>query len=47
MIYLLCAVHYSKNGHISVDDMAEIARVYSSEVEYSDDNMEKLFEVLS
>lgn len=47
MIYLLCAVHYIKNGHISVDDMAEIARVYSSEVEYSDDNMEKLFEVLS
>ncbi len=47
MIYMLCAVHYSKNGSISLDDMVEIARIYSSEVEYSDDNMEKLFDVLS
>ena len=46
MIYWLCAVHYSKNGCITIDDMVEISRIYSSEVEYSDDNMEILFEVL-
>jgi len=47
MIYMLCALHYSKNDSITIDDMVEIARMYSSEVEYSDDNMEKLFDILS
>lgn len=46
MIYLLWAVQYGKNGVLSIEDMAEIARVYSSEVEYSDDNMEALFDIL-
>ena len=47
MIYLLCAVQYNKNNGITIDDIAEIVRMYSSEVEYSDDNMEKLFDILS
>jgi len=43
----LCAVHYSKNGSLSVEDIAEFARLYSSEIEYSEDNMEKLLDVMS
>lgn len=46
MIYWLWAVHYSKTGMLTLDDMVEICRIYSSEVEYSDDNMEQLFDIL-
>lgn len=47
IIYWLCALQYNINRDITLDDMAEICRIYSSEVEYSDDNMEKLFAILS
>ena len=43
----LCAVHYSKNGSLSVEAIAEFARLYYSETEYSEDNMEKLLDVMS
>ena len=47
IIRSLCAVHYSKNGSLSVENIAEFARLYSSEIEYSEDNMEKLLDVMS
>lgn len=47
IIRSLCAVHYSKNGSLSVEAIAEFARLYSSETEYSEDNMEKLLDVMS
>lgn len=47
MIMWLSAVQYSTNGKLTIDHIAEIARVYSSEVEYSQDNMEALFEILA
>ena len=47
IIRSLCAVHYSKNGSLSVEDIAEFARLYSSEIEYSEDNMEKLLDAMS
>ncbi|MBE6886920.1 MAG: hypothetical protein E7484_00700 [Ruminococcaceae bacterium] len=47
IIRSLCAVHYSKNGSLSVEDIAGFARLYSSEIEYSEDNMEKLLNVMS
>lgn len=40
----LCAVFEKKNKHFSIEDMTEIARMFSSEVEYSDENMERLLE---
>ena len=47
IIRSLCAVHYSKNGSLSIDDIAEFARIYSSEIEYSEDNMENRLDVMS
>ena len=47
MIYRLCALQYSKAGTLSVDDIVEICRMYSSEIEYNDDNIEALLDVLS
>ncbi|MBQ6896241.1 MAG: flagellin lysine-N-methylase [Oscillospiraceae bacterium] len=47
IIYRLCAVQYNKNHDIVLDDIVEICRMYSSEVEYSDDNMERLLQMLS
>ena len=47
IIRSLCALHYAQNGSLSIDDMAEYARIYSSEIEYSEENMEKLLEILS
>lgn len=47
LIRNLCAVHYNRAGKISVEDMAEICRIFSAEIEYSPDNMEKLFDMFS
>lgn len=47
IIRSLCAVHYIKTGKLDVDDIVEIARIYSSEIEYSEDNMEILLEIFS
>lgn len=47
MIENLCRFHIEKFGNISIEDMAEYARLYSSEIEYSEENIEailKLFE---
>ncbi len=47
LIRNLCAVHYSRAGKIAVEDMAEICRIFSAEIEYSPDNMDKLFDIFS
>ncbi|MBR5251358.1 MAG: flagellin lysine-N-methylase [Oscillospiraceae bacterium] len=47
MIMWFCGVHYHTNGKLTIEDIAEIARVYSSEVEYSQDNMDALFEIVA
>lgn len=38
LLRALCGVHAAQNGSVSVDDLIELARLYSSEIEYSDEN---------
>lgn len=38
----LCAVHAAQHSQISLDDLIEIARLYSSEIEYSDENLDAI-----
>lgn len=38
--------HIAKYGNIQFEDMVEYARIYSSEIEYSDENIEKIIEEL-
>lgn len=45
-IYSLCKYHYAKYQQIEVEDIIEIARMYSSEIEYSSENKEKLINSL-
>lgn len=42
----LCKMHIKKYGSLMFEDVAEYSRVYSSEIEYSDENIEKLLEIL-
>ncbi len=42
IIRALCLVHSKKYGSVMIDDIAELARMYSSEIEYSEDNLEAL-----
>lgn len=46
IIKWLCLLHMNKNGSLTIDDIAEFARMYSAEIEYSSENTEKLFEIL-
>lgn len=39
LIRLLCCVHMELNGSLALEDMAEVCRMYSSEIEYSDENI--------
>ncbi|MBQ3008502.1 MAG: flagellin lysine-N-methylase [Oscillospiraceae bacterium] len=41
-IHWLCMSHHEKNGELKSEDMVEICRMYSAEIEYSPDNMEIL-----
>ena len=47
VIRSVCGLWYNKNGKLDIDDIVEIARIYSSEVEYSQDNMDILLEILT
>ena len=40
----LWAVIYAQKGELTLEDMAEICRIYSAETEYSLDNMDMLFD---
>lgn len=42
IIRALCGVHFKLNGTVKIDDLVEAARCYSSEIEYSEENTERL-----
>jgi len=42
----LCCVHGVLHGSVTPDDLVEIARQYSAEIEYSDENVEALLDAL-
>ena len=44
IISKLCAAYRNKNGSLTLDDIIEIARLYSSEIEYSEENTHALFD---
>ena len=46
MIKNLCRMHICKYENITLEDLIEYSRMYSSEIEYSDENIEKLIELL-
>lgn len=47
VIEMLCKFHLSKYGKITYSDIAEYARLYSSEIEYSEENIEAILEKYS
>lgn len=47
IIRSICAVIYNRNQSLTVPEIAEIARIYSSEIEYSEDNMKAMLNILS
>lgn len=46
LLFALGALHFWRNGSFTVDDQIELCRLYSAEVEYSDDNLNALFDAL-
>lgn len=46
LIYTLGATIYHKNGDFSFDDQVELVRLFSSEIEYSDENLYTLFDMI-
>ncbi len=42
----MCAVHKTLHGRIGMDSLIELCRMYSSEIEYSDENMAAILEAL-
>ncbi|MBR2028184.1 MAG: flagellin lysine-N-methylase [Oscillospiraceae bacterium] len=45
MIKYIAALHFAHNGSIDIGILAEIARIYSAEIEYSTDNIEALLDI--
>ena len=46
LIYAICAEHYTRTNNLDFEDLVEFARLFSSEIEYSQDNFEKIKEKL-
>ena len=46
IIHDLCLVHAVLHGSVDLDDLVDIARQYSAEIEYSDENVEALLDAL-
>lgn len=46
IIHDLCRVHAVLHGRVGLDDLVEIVRQYSAEIEYSDENVEALLDAL-
>ena len=46
MIIALLSLQISKNGTVSFEDFTELVRLYSSEIEYSEENTEALLDIL-
>ncbi len=47
IIYVLCSVKKTKSKVLSLDDICDIARMYSSEIEYNEENIASLLETLA
>ena len=47
IIFSLCEIKYRDENKIDISDCVEFARMYSSEIEYSEDNTEKFLEFLA
>ena len=47
ILYTLGAVLWTKNGQFTFDDQVELARRFSAEIEYSDDNLNAVFDALA
>ena len=47
LVRKLCAVHYALHGSLEIEDMVQICRMYSSEIEYSDVNADEILAALS
>ena len=45
MIKWISAIHFKKYGTIDLQTVAEIARIYSAEIEYSTDNIDTLLDI--
>ena len=43
LLRAMCAVHLRRTGAVTLDDLVEYARMYSGEVEYSEENLEQIF----
>ncbi len=46
LLTALGALFYARHGHFTTDELAEYARLYSAEVEYSQENLDALFDAL-
>ena len=46
ILYALGAILWTKTGNFSFDDQVELARHFSAEIEYSDDNLNTVFDEL-
>lgn len=46
IIYYLAAMKYKIDKCLNIDDIAEICRIYSSEIEYCPDTVEKILDIL-
>ncbi|MBE5796751.1 MAG: hypothetical protein E7327_05155 [Clostridiales bacterium] len=44
LLMRLCAVHAAQHGRCTLEDCAEYARMYSAEIEYSEDNLAALLD---
>ena len=47
LLRALCQLHLQKHGSVTLDDLVEYARMYSSEIEYSEENLWQLFDWLT
>lgn len=47
LVYELGAMQFTKTGHFGLLDQVETARMYSSEIEYSQENLDALFDFLA
>lgn len=47
MLFYICGAHTKKHGDCTVADLIEYARMYSAEIEYSEDNIAALLDAFS
>ena len=46
VLYAIGAVLFTKNGHFTFEEHCELARAFSAEIEYSDENLDILWDTL-